>query len=114
MRQKRGVREKEKKAMTWTERTCTEHASGFEWAFEIADSGFSEDVDSNGFGIVDILDAHEGLDEQGLREMEVEVHDTHHGDTHVRGAELAWGDREWSKIGEDRWGRTSFDVSERS
>ena len=42
--------------MTWTERTCTENTSGFEWAFEVADSGFSEDVDGHGFGIVDILD----------------------------------------------------------
>ena len=67
--------------MTWTERTCTENTSGFEWAFEVADSGFSEDVDGHGFGIVDILDAHEGLDEQGVCEVELQVHDTYHGDT---------------------------------
>ena len=30
--------------------------------------------------------------------MEVEVHDTH-----VHGAELAWGDHEWSKITEEGW-----------
>jgi len=70
------------------ERTCTKHTSGFEWAFEVSDSGFSENVDGDGFGIVDVLDTHEGLDEQGLGEVEVEVHDAHHGDTHVRGAEL--------------------------
>jgi len=35
--------------------------------------------------------------------VEVEVHDTHHGDTHVHGAELAWGDHEWSKITEEGW-----------
>jgi hypothetical protein len=69
-------------------RTCAKHASGFEWAFEVADSGFSEDVDGDEFGVVDVLDAHEGLDEKGLREVEVKVHDAHHGDTHVRGAEL--------------------------
>jgi hypothetical protein len=94
-------------------RTCTEHTSGFEWAFEVTDSRFAEDVDGDGFGVVDVLDAHEGLDEQGLREVEIEVHDTHHGDTHVRGAELG-RDREWSKIREEGRVRTSFGVSERS
>ena len=53
------------------------------------------------------------MNEQGLGEVE-EVHNNHHGDTHVRGAELAWGDRGRSKIREEGWGRMSFDVSERS
>jgi len=34
---------------------------------------------------VDVLDTHEGLDERGLCEVEVEVHVAHHGDTNVRG-----------------------------
>ena len=70
--------------MTWSERTCTKHTGSFEWAFEFADSGFTENMDGDGFGVVNILDAHKGLDEQGLREVEVEVHDSHHGDAHVR------------------------------
>ena len=69
-------------------RTCTKHTSDFERAFGVADSGFSEDVDGDRFGVVYVLDAHERLDERGLREVEVEIHDTHHGDTHVRGAGL--------------------------
>jgi hypothetical protein len=68
--------------------TCTKHTSGFEWAFEVADSGFSEDVDGDGFGVINVLDTYEGLDEQRLREVKVEVHDAHHGNTHVWRAEL--------------------------
>jgi len=54
--------------------------------FEVAYSGFSEEVDGTRFGVVDVLDTHEGLGEQGLCGVEVEVRETHHGDTHVRGA----------------------------
>jgi len=49
-------------------------------------------VEGDGFGVIDVLDTHEGLDERGLCEVEVEVevevHDTHHGATHVCRAEL--------------------------
>jgi hypothetical protein len=43
-------------------------------------------------------------------EVEVEVHDAHHDNTHVCGAELG-GDREWSKISEKGRAHTSFDIS---
>jgi hypothetical protein len=66
--------------------TCTEHASDFEWVFEVAYSGFSEEVDGARFGVADFLDTHERAG--AVREMKVEVHEIHHGDTHVRGAEL--------------------------
>jgi len=45
-------------------------------------------VDGDRLGVVQVLDAHEGLDEERLGELEVDVHDGHHGDSHVRGAEL--------------------------
>ena len=63
------------------------------------------------FGVVDVLVTHEGLGEQGLREVKEEVNEAHHGNTHVGGAELG-GDHEWIKICEGVC--MSFDVSERS
>ena len=40
-------------------------------------------MNGNWFSVVEVLDTHECLDEEGLSEFEVDVHDTHHGDTHV-------------------------------
>ena len=76
-------------------RTCTKHTGAFEWEFEVVNSGFSEDVDSDGFGVLDVLGAHEGLDERGLREVEVKVHEAHHGDTVY--TERSWGDGEFEQ-----------------
>lgn len=56
--------------------------------FEAAYSGVSEEVDGARFGVVDVLDTDEGLGDQGLCKVEVEVREIHHGNTHVRGAEL--------------------------
>lgn len=81
------VKGKEKGDDLHGKRTSTEYTGSFEWVFELANSGLTEDVDGDRFSIVDVLDAYEGLDEQELREVE-EVHRSHHGDTHARGAEL--------------------------
>jgi hypothetical protein len=59
-----------------------------ERTLEVTSRGFSKDVDSNGLGVDEALDAHERLNEERLGELEVEVHNTHHGDTKVRRAEL--------------------------
>jgi hypothetical protein len=39
---------------------------------EVTLGGASEDVDCDGLGIVEVLDVHEGLDEEQLAELEVE------------------------------------------
>jgi len=65
-----------------------EHASNLERPLKVSSSGFSKDVDGDRLGVVQVLDAHESLDEERLGELEVDVHDGHHGDSHVRGAEL--------------------------
>jgi len=96
----------------------SEHTGCFEWTFEVSNSWFTQDMNRNGFSVVDVLDTHECLDEEGLSKFEVYVHDTHHGDTHVGWAELSDG-RKVVRVRMSGWEmeeqeRTSLDVSERS
>ena len=64
--------------------------------------------------IVKALDAHECLDEQGLGVFQVEVHDAHHGETHINCAELLVREGMKLSTGKASGKRTSLDVSERS
>lgn len=51
--------------------TCTKYTgSGFEWVLDITNSKFSKNVDSNGFGVVDFIDAHKRLDKHRLHEVD--------------------------------------------
>lgn len=61
----------------------SEHTGNFEWTFKISGSWSTQDVNSDGFSVVEVFDTHESLDEEGLSEFEVDVHDGHHCDTHV-------------------------------
>lgn len=45
-------------------------------------------MEGHGLRVVEVLDAHEGLDEEGLRVFKIEVEEAHHGDAGVGGAEL--------------------------
>lgn len=64
-------------------RLTSEHGGGLEGALEVAGGGLAEDVERDGLGVVEVLDAHERLDEEGLGEVEVDVHDAHHREAHV-------------------------------
>ena len=45
-------------------------------------------MDSDRLRVVQILQAHQRLDEEGLRVLEVDVEEAHHGDAEVGAAEL--------------------------
>ena len=61
----------------------SEHTGYFERAFEVSGGWLPEDVDGHGFSVVDVFEAHECLDEEGLSEFKVYVHDGHHGNPHI-------------------------------
>lgn len=61
----------------------SKHARCLEGALQVTLCLLSENVDLDGLSVIEIFDAHESLNEQGLGKVEVDVHDAHHGDTHV-------------------------------
>lgn len=69
------------------ERT-TEHRSGLERSFKVTVGWFSEYMNSDNLGIVQVLQAHKGLDKEGLSVLHVNVEEGHHGDTKVGATEL--------------------------
>lgn len=96
-------------------RLASEHARArLERALEVALGGLSQDVDRDGLRVVQVLDAHEALDEERLRVLEVAVQDRHHRDAEVDAAELG-GAAAVGHAAATRGGRrTSFETSERS
>lgn len=66
----------------------TEHRGDFEGSFKVALSRFPEYMNGNDFCIIQILQAHKGLDKEGLSVLHVEMEEGHHGDTKVRAAKL--------------------------
>ena len=67
----------------------TKHAGCLEGALKVILGFFAKDVYLDELGIVNVFKGHEGLNEEGLREFEIEVHYTHHSDTHVSRPQLA-------------------------
>jgi hypothetical protein len=49
----------------------TKHAGDLEWPLEVTLCRFAEEVDGDRLGVVEVLQAHEGLDEKGLCVLEV-------------------------------------------
>lgn len=66
----------------------TEHRGDLEWSFKVTLGCFPEYMNSNDFCIIQVLQAHEGLDKKGLSIFHVDMEEGHHGDTEVRAAEL--------------------------
>lgn len=77
------------------ERT-TEHRGGLEWSFKVTLGCFPEYMNSDNFCVIQILQAHEGLDKKGLSVLHVDMEEGHHGDTKVRATEL---EHIWDKRG---------------
>jgi len=66
----------------------SKHARCLERTLQVTLCLLSENVDLDRLGVIEIFDTHESLNEQGLGKVEVDVHDGHHGDTHVCRTEL--------------------------
>lgn len=66
----------------------TEHRGDLEWSFKITLGYFPEYMDSNDFCVIQVLQAHKGLDKEGLSVLHVDMEEGHHGDTKVRATEL--------------------------
>lgn len=64
------------------ERT-TEHRGSLEWSFEVTLGWFPEYMNSDNLCIIQVLQAHKGLDKEGLSILHVYVEEGHHGDTKV-------------------------------
>lgn len=66
--------------------TSTLHAhktsSSLPGSLELANSGLSEQVDLDQVALESALEGNDGLDEERVGVLEVEVHDGHHADTH--------------------------------
>lgn len=62
-----------------------------EGTLEVATGGLTEDVDLGKVGLEGALEGDDGLDEEGVGVLEVEMHDAHHEDTHHLGAEKLLG-----------------------
>ena len=91
----------------------SKHARCLERTLQVTLCLLSENVDLDRLGVIEIFDTHESLNEQGLGKVEVDVHDGHHGDTHVCRTELL-KERMRSEEHTKNEQRTSFEVSERS
>jgi hypothetical protein len=66
----------------------TEHARTLERSLEVTFSRLSKNMNPDGLGVVDAFQPHDRLGEQRLRELEIEVHDTHESNAQVYRAEL--------------------------
>lgn len=66
----------------------TKHRGDLEWSFEVALGCFPEYMNSNNFCIIQVLQAHKSLDEEGLSVLHVYMEEGHHGDAKVRAPEL--------------------------
>lgn len=71
--------------------TGHEASSLLEGTLEVAAGGLAEDVDLGKVGLEGALEGDDGLDEEGVGVLEVEVHDAHHEDAHHLGAEELLG-----------------------
>lgn len=70
---------------------CTgghESTTGLEGTSEITSSGLAEEVDLGEVGLKGALERDDGLDKEGVGVLEVQVHHTHHADTHQLAAKL--------------------------
>jgi len=65
----------------------TEHARTLERSLEVTFSRLSKNMNPDGLGVVDAFQPHDRLGEQRLRELEIEVHDTHESNAQVYRAE---------------------------
>jgi len=57
-------------------------ARGLPGSLELANGRLSEQVDLDQVALKGALEGNDGLDEEGVGVLEVEVHDGHHADTH--------------------------------
>jgi hypothetical protein len=61
---------------------AAEAAGSLPGALELANSGSAEEVDLDEVALERALEGDDRLDEEGVGVVEVQVHDTHHADTH--------------------------------
>lgn len=64
-----------------------EATTGLEGTGKITSSGLAEDVNLGQVGLEGALEGDDGLDKEGVGVLEVQVHHTHHADTHKLAAE---------------------------
>src|SRR5882757_4187241 len=69
--------------------TTTKHTGCFEGALKVVLGFFANNVYLDKLGIVNVFESHERLNEEGLGIVEIEVHYTHHPDTHVSSPQLS-------------------------
>lgn len=67
--------------------TLHDAGGGLEGTLEIAGGGLAEDVDLDEVALEGGLEGDDGLDEEGVGVLHVDVHEGHHGDAHGLGAE---------------------------
>lgn len=91
----------------------TEHRGSCEWSFKVTLGCFPKYMNSNDFCVIQVLQAHEGLDKERLSVLHVDMEEGHHGDTKVRATELEYMKSAWKEV-QSSGIHTSFEVSERS
>lgn len=68
---------------------AAEAAGSLPGTLELAGGGLAEDVDLDEVALEGALEGNDGLDQERVGVVEVEVHDAHHADTHELGLEEA-------------------------